>query len=125
MGETVITVSWSIFSSPSPKASFAFLICSESKRKDTRITENSWAYMFSHLGIPSLSLCFYLCLKFSGRNYDWVHFDQVLLLSPISSEKYMYKVLLFKKVGRTPTVSESRGYRTALLQMVFTTVLLC
>lgn len=47
---------------PALKLPLLFWSAQKVKEKDVHITENSWAYMFSHLGVPSLSLCFYLCV---------------------------------------------------------------
>lgn len=121
MEETILILILVCFIFPQPQSSLysSSPLRKWKKGKGTHIREGSWACLSGHSEISSLSP------KLSGRNYDWVHFDEVFLISSITSEKEMHKIHLFKMLSGKPFVSDSRVYRTVLLQMVFNPAQLC
>lgn len=98
MEETTLVLSRSVLPSSSPKASFTFLVFPERERKrkmPLSLKEVGLACLV--IQISSSNLSFSLTLR---KELWLVHFDQVLLFSPVNSETYMYKVMIVKMVGR-------------------------
>lgn len=119
---TILILSWSVLSDSSSKASFTFPVHSESERKRKIPTSSKKLGLQSRASLrDSLSVPLWQV----PRKELWLgSLKSGALCSPVSSGKYMHKVMLFKMGGRDS--QEGRAEVTgALLQWVFITAQPC
>lgn len=122
MEETFLILSWSVSSLPSPKISFTFPVHPESERKrriPTSQKEVGSACLVTQISSSNLSP------TLSGRNSGWSVLVRCFCLVQSALRHTCRRSCQSRWLAGTLTVHESTGYRTASLQMAFTTGQLC